>query len=51
MSKTSHSDSQENTEPSKAEFLKTLHKAQSPTGYRKRTAQILRATHFYDLLM
>ena len=24
---------------------------QSPTGYRKRTAQILRATHFYDLLM
>ena len=23
----------------------------SPTGYRKRTAQILRATHFYDLLM
>ena len=27
------------------------HEAQSPTGYRKRTAQILRATHFYDLLM
>ena len=25
--------------------------SQSPTGYRKRTAQILRATHFYDLLM
>ena len=24
---------------------------QSPTGYRKRTAQILRAMHFYDLLM
>ena len=25
--------------------------AQSPTGYRKRTPQILRATHFYDCLM
>ena len=25
--------------------------AQSPTGYQKRTARILRATHFYDLLM
>ena len=25
--------------------------SQSLTGYRKRTAQILRATHFYDLLM
>ena len=24
---------------------------QSLTGYRKRTTQILRATHFYDLLM
>ena len=26
-------------------------RAQSPTGYQKRTAQILRATHFYDLLI
>ena len=25
--------------------------SQSPTGYQKRTAQLLRATHFYDLLM
>ena len=24
---------------------------QSPTGYQKRTPQILRGTHFYDLLM
>ena len=31
--------------------LKITTVAQSPTGYRKRTAQILRATDFYDLLM
>ena len=28
-----------------------LNHALSPTGYQKRTAQILRVTHFYDLLM
>ena len=31
--------------------LRSVGCSQSPTGYRKRTAQLLRATHFYDLLM
>ena len=26
-------------------------RSQSPTGYQKRTAQILRATHFYDFVV
>ena len=32
-------------------FWRFSHMAQSPNGYQKRTAQVLRATHFYDSLM
>ena len=32
-------------------MLLSLKVWRSPTGYRKRTAEILRAKHFYDLLM
>ena len=36
--------------PKEQYLKKKIYVSQSPTGYRKRTAQILRATHFYDLL-